>query len=89
VVGPYHQDFPLKLLDGGSYRLSLDLKVSQLVQLSIKPVDVGIDLVTEHPGEVFSYTLKTIDDQGHEVESFESYKAETILYNKKVSNSES
>jgi len=87
-VGPYHQDFPIKLSDGGNYRLSLDVRVSQLVQLSIQPINVSIDLVNEHPGEVFSYTLRTIDDQGFEVECCESYKAETTLYNKKSSNSE-
>jgi hypothetical protein len=60
AVGPYHQDFPIKFSDKKSGRISLDVKISQLVEIIIQPMRVGIDLVTEHPGEVFYYTLRIL-----------------------------
>jgi hypothetical protein len=46
AVGPYHQDFSIRFSDKRSARLSLDVRISQLVEITIQPTRVGIDLVT-------------------------------------------
>lgn len=43
-TGPYHQDFPLRF-DKKSARISLDVRISQLVKIYIEPVRVGVELV--------------------------------------------
>jgi len=59
-VGPYHQDFQVNFSNGCLARISLDVKISQLIELDIRPAEITIGMAVEHPGEEFHYTLRTV-----------------------------
>lgn len=49
-VGPYHQDFQVNFGSGRLARISLDVKMSQLVEIDIRPIEITVLMATEHPG---------------------------------------
>lgn len=58
-TGPYHHYFPL-LYSGKTHgRISLDARMSRLVELTLTPESVSVELLREHPGEAFNFSFKT------------------------------
>jgi len=60
ATGPYHQDFAVGFANGKTGRISFDLKISQIVAVKIELLSAEISLLRAHPGEAFSFSIKTI-----------------------------
>jgi|LakMenEpi03Aug12_release.lakeMendotaPanAssembly.Ray.scaffolds.fasta_scaffold252189_1 hypothetical protein len=50
TTGPFHQDFELVFANGKIGRISFDLKISQIISVTIKSIFADIFLLKDHPG---------------------------------------
>jgi hypothetical protein len=60
TTGPFHQDFAVEFANGRTGRISFDLKISQIIAVKIELQSAEIALLRDHPGEEFSFSIKTI-----------------------------
>ena len=48
--GPYHQDYGVKLKKGENFRVSFDMKISQVIEIRLESIEAEVKLATKHPG---------------------------------------
>lgn len=58
-VGPYHHNFLLQYPNRVAGRISLDARMSRLVDLTVATDSVEVALLREHPGETFHFSFRT------------------------------
>jgi hypothetical protein len=89
ATGPFHQDFALQFENGTVGRISFDLRLSQVIELSVQGLAAEVELLRDHPGEEFSFSIQTIAPlpaqsvfSGQTSHSCHSYSAPVLLEKK-------
>jgi hypothetical protein len=60
ATGPYHQDFPIRYTNKVEGRISIDVRISEVVDIKMETRSAAVTLLEDRPGETFKYTLKSI-----------------------------
>ena len=69
ATGPYHQDFPIRYTNKCEGRMSIDIRVTEVVDIHMESKLASVTLLEDRRDEGFKYTLKSVSSTFKDAES--------------------
>lgn len=60
ATGPYHLDFPIRYTNKTEGRVSIDVRINEVVDVRVVSRSASVTLLEDRRDEVFTYTLKSV-----------------------------